>query len=128
MLIVNPILKIKTKYYSPLILGLIFLFLIAPCKVRNYIQAELGIPQTHVLNKSQTTISQSNCLTFEVSKPATATSKISLKFIDFFVAEKFSTLHLQSQLKNNNNLKISNSKRITTIPLYILYQNIKVYS
>lgn len=55
--------------------GLILLLLISPCNVRNFIQEELGLPQTEVANKSKTYLSNSNCdsfskTTFTLVKPS----------------------------------------------------------
>lgn len=110
------------------IFGLVLLLLLSPCKIRNFIQAELGIPQTKVLNKSQSTISQSNCLNFGVSEIVQSVSKPTFQQLDLFVLDAFNfgfTLDLQNQ----SFYQISSKNHtVSTIPLYILYQNFKVYS
>ena len=35
------------------VVSLAFLLLVSPCKVRNFFQAELGLPQTEVSNKNK---------------------------------------------------------------------------
>jgi hypothetical protein len=110
------------------IFGLALLLLILPYKVRNFIQAELGTPQTTVLNKSQSTISQSNCQTFEVSETLKNSSKPTFKPSEFLISEasRFDfTIYL---LKHSFNLNARGSQQATGVPLYILYQNFKVYS
>jgi len=110
------------------IFGLVLLLLISPCKVRNSIQAELGIPQTKVLNTSQSAISLSNCQTFELSETVQTISKPTLNQCDFLISEasRFDfTIYL---LKHSFNLHTSRSQQATDVPLYILYQNLKVYS
>ncbi|WP_299252036.1 hypothetical protein [uncultured Lacinutrix sp.] len=110
------------------IFGLLLLLLLSPCKVRNFIQAELGIPQTKVLNKSQSTISQSNCQIFEISETAKTVSKPDFKQPDFSVSEASTLDFTIYLLKHSFNLNTSRSQQVSNVPLYILYQNLKVYS
>lgn len=108
--------------------GLVLLLLLSPCKVRNFIQAELGVPQTKVLNKSQSTISQSKCQTFEVSETVQNISKSTFQQSVLLIsgASRFDfTIHL---IKHPFSLKASRSLQATDVPLYILYQNLKIYS
>lgn len=118
----------KNKMNSTLsIFGLVLLLLLSPCKVRNFIQAELGIPQTRVLNKSQSTISESNCQTFEFSETI-QTTKPNFQQSDFLISEA-SHFYFDSYLfKNSFNLNTSRTQQVSDVPLYILYQNLKVYS
>lgn len=121
--------KLEIKNNSVLSLfGLVLLLLLSPCKVRNFIQAELGVPQTKVLNKSQTTISTTSCVTFDVAEINHSSTTSVKKVLDFFVNEKLSTFHFPIQPKVDNTLRISKTELIPSIPLYILYQNIQVYS
>lgn len=109
------------------IIGLVILLLLSPCKVRNFIQAELGVSQTEVLNKSQTTISQSNCKTFEVSKVVKNSSK---KFNqnDYQILTNnhfdFTTPSFFKHSFNLNSLRIGKKQNI---PFYILYQHFKAF-
>jgi hypothetical protein len=110
------------------IFGLVLLLLISPCKVRNFIQAESEIPQTTVLNKSQSTISQSNCQTFQVSETLKNISKPTFKQSEFLILEasRFDfTIYL---LKHSFDLYTPRNQQATGVPQYILYQNLKVYS
>lgn len=121
-------LEIKKHYSSILsIFGLVLLLLLSPCKVRNFIQAEVGVPQTNVLNKSQATISTS-CVAFDVAEINHSSSTSVKKALDFFVNETLFAIHFPVHSKTTNTLRISKSKLISSIPLYILYQNIQVYS
>ncbi len=110
------------------IIGLVILLLLSPCKVRNFIQAELGISQTEVLNKSQTTISQSNCKTFEASKVVKNSSK---KVFNQNEHQILTNTNYHFDFKTPSSFKHSfnlNSLRIgkkQNIPLYILYQHFK---
>ncbi|MFA7688282.1 MAG: hypothetical protein WCY25_10500 [Moheibacter sp.] len=122
--------KLDIKKYSLILslLGLALLLLLSPCKVRNFIQAQIGLPQTNVLNKSLATISTASCVAFDVAEINHSSSPSVTKAVDFFVNEPAFILHFPVQLKTNNTLRISKSKLIPSIPLYILYQNIQVYS
>lgn len=121
--------KINIKVHSILsIFGFVLLLLLSPCKVRNFIQAELGVPQTKVLNKSQSAISQSNCQTFEISETVQTISKPTFKQSGFLISEAYHfdfTIYL---LRHSFSLSTSRSQQVTDVPLYILYQNLKVYS
>jgi len=96
---VNEKLKIKNSsaFYS--ILGLAFLLLFSPCKVRNYVQAELGLPITEVANKSKTTISNANCNSFENSETAIASSS-----------------KAKASTKENLFIKVENNLGISIVP------------
>lgn len=108
--------------------GLVLLILLSPCKVRNYLQSELGIPQTKVTNKSQSLIPQSDCQTFEILEAVQTTSKPTFQQSDFLISEayrlevNFESLHRPSYPSSSRN----NSTSI--VPLYILFQNLKIYS
>ena len=116
------------KYYSILSMyGLVLLLLLSPCKVRNFVQAELGLPQTNVLNKSQTTISSTSCVTFDIAKTNQSSSS-DKKAPENLASNEFFAFHFPVQLKITNTHRISKSKLIPSLPLYILYQNIQVYS
>ncbi len=128
LLTMNKLLKTKSRYSFALILGLVFLFLVSPCKVRNFIQIQLGAQQTKVLNKSKTTVSTESCVTFDVAQSNYSPSISVTKTLDFFVNDKFFALHLLEHTKANHSYSISDLKLIPSIPLYILYQNIRVYS
>jgi len=110
------------------IFGLVLLLLLSPCKFRNFIQAELGLPQTKVLNKSQSAISQSNCQTLELSETVQTISKPTLNQSDLLISEASRFDFIIYLIKHSFNLNTSRSRQATDVPLYILYQNLKVYS
>ena len=117
------------KYYSLLsIIGLVLLLFLSPCKVRNFVQVELGVPQSNVSNKSQTTLSTISCLAFDVAEINHSSSTSVTKALTPVVNEKLFTFDSPIQSKAKNALRISKSKLIPSIPLYILYQNIQIYS
>ncbi|HZW62712.1 MAG TPA: hypothetical protein VFF15_03610 [Flavobacteriaceae bacterium] len=107
--------------------GLALLLLLSPCKVRNYIQAELGIAQTQVPGKSQTVLSQTSCYTVDVHKAVEQVTKPESQSPQALFSVPFSTLTV---LASNSCLSLITGENPsgTNIPLYILYQNLKVYS
>ena len=108
--------------------GLVMLLLLSPCKVRNFIQAELELPQTETLNKSQATITPSDCLAFENSDSIEIASKLRIQSNKFLIS-KVSFLDFELYLpKSKLNLRASSRPKIIDVPLYILFQNPKVYS
>lgn len=121
--------KIEKLYTILSIFGLVLLLLLSPCKVRNSIQAELGIPQTNALNKSQSVISQSNCQTFEFSQVVQTISKSTVEqaYIPI-ILEGCSFGLILKKNKHSFLLNKSRSTQATDVPYYILYQNLKVYS
>jgi len=120
--------KINKMNSTLSIFGLVLLILLSPCKVRNFIQAELGIPQTKVLNKSQSTISESNCQTFEFSETIQTITKPTFQQSDFLISEASHFDFASYLFKNSFNLNTPRTQQVSDVPLYILYQNLKVYS
>jgi len=119
-------LNIKTKHTLLPLLGLVLLLLLSPCKVRNFIQVELGITQTEVSNKSQSTIGYSDCNDFEITdnsiKKSTSSANTIAILRDFntaFVVSDISKSYIQPDQVGTNS--------VSKIPLYILYQNFKNY-
>lgn len=121
-------LKIKETSLILSIFGLVLLLLFSPCKVRNFIQVEFGIPQSEVLNKSQSIASQSDCLTFEVSKTVLSYSKPSVHQPSFLFTEVDSFEPTVNQIICLFSPYKSVNKLVSDIPLYILYQNLKIYA
>ncbi len=121
-------LNLKTIVTVLPVLGLILLLLLSPCKVRNYIQAELGIPQTEVSNKSKTTINETNCNTFEAFQNDFSSSKKPIQHLPYLAVNNliFSLITNGFNKKSFYYLKRRNHS-VSPIPLYILYQNLKVY-
>ncbi|OYX28201.1 MAG: hypothetical protein B7Z06_02250 [Flavobacteriales bacterium 32-35-8] len=117
----------KISSFLP-ILGLAVLLLLSPCKVRNYIQAELGLPQTQVSNKSQSIISQSNCQTFEVSDAVQTIAKPTLQQSYFLISDTYRLVFTPDLFKQSIHPITSRNHKVSLVPLYILYQNLKVYS
>ena len=120
--------KINKMNSTLSIFGLVLLLLLSPCKVRNVIQTEFGIPQTKVLNKSQSTVSQSNCQTFELSEALHTTSKQTLQQSGFLIPETTRFDFTTRLLKSSFNFNTSGNQQVSGVPLYILYQNLKIYA
>ncbi|WP_440122141.1 hypothetical protein [Tenacibaculum sp. Ill] len=110
-------------------IGLVILLLFSPCKVRNFIQAELNIPQTEVSNKSQTTHSQINCYDSEITDASlvqiVSYSKTSPAFLN--KAFNFSPRLIES-LPRKTISNYQKKRHVTSlIPLYILFKNFKAH-
>ena len=104
--------------------------MLSPCKVRNYIEAEVGITQTEVVNKGITTITSSSCVSTDNIKNTATSSKFSLEFVPSFLAKNVN-LTFNSFLSfspKEVNTYSSKNECIVFVPLYILHQNFKVYS
>lgn len=110
------------------ILGLVFLLLLSPCKIRNFIQAETGVSLTRVLNKSQSTISQSDCQTYETSYSIQLNTQPTVTLSNFVIPKVFSFKPRIRLVREYYIINPSENQLISDVPLYILYQNIKVYS
>tara|TARA_R110002049_G_scaffold293156_4_gene478021 strand:- start:2442 stop:2819 length:378 start_codon:yes stop_codon:yes gene_type:complete len=107
--------------------GLAVLLLLSPCKVRSFIQGELDIPQTEVVNKSQTTISNTNCNDISVVSSTLLKEKSFTQHFPASVAEadlaftvfNFPNNYIQSHIARNHSA--------SAVPLYILYQSFTDY-
>lgn len=119
--------KININSILPLF-GLALLLLFSPCKLRNFIQAELGVQQTNTLNKSQSTLSQTSCKTLTTTKVSQTLSKSISPQPDYASIEKhfFGIAYdfCMDAYSNRESYKLN----LTGVPLYLLYQNIQIYS
>ena len=121
-------LKIKQINTILSIFGLAALLLSSPCKVRNLIQAELGIPQTKVLNKSKATIAPSSCQAFAASRAVQTLSVQEVLQPDSPIQEAYHSkiaIHSAQYLCTR---KALNGQLIYDVPLYILYHSMLLYS
>ncbi|MBZ9651006.1 hypothetical protein [Psychroflexus montanilacus] len=109
------------------VLGLGLLLLLSPCKVRNFVQAELGVEQTQVSSKSQSLAPQFSCQTQEIVQAKATTSKLEAKQFSYAGPINFSVdfdaTFLQASIQND----YARPKVASSVPLYILYSNLKVY-
>jgi hypothetical protein len=113
-----------TSVFSVVALGL--LLLVSPCKVRNFIQAELGVEQTQVSNKSQSFVPQFNCQHLEHAEANALISKTGLEFTSYAGSLNFNVnldtiSHRSLVVKHDTSSKVASS-----VPLYILYNHLKV--
>lgn len=110
------------------IIGLAFLLLLSPCKIRNFIQAELGVPQTEVANRSQTTLSSSNCSTSEIITTVLSKTEFSTQEAPVFLAKHFHLdIHRIAVSKAAGHFHKERNLSVSSIPLYILYKNFKAF-
>lgn len=118
----------KTSSLFPIV-GLVFLLLFSPCKVRNFIQAELNVPLTEVSSKSQTTTSNLSCYSSKIVDESLIQVSSSVKVLQLFFVRTFN-FSVQF-IENIPNETVSNYKKkrflTPSVPLYILFKNFKVY-
>ncbi|RFC54313.1 hypothetical protein [Brumimicrobium aurantiacum] len=121
--------KIKVLRHPISILSLVFLLFIAPCTVRNAIQAEVGVKQTQVSNKSQTSFSQHSCIdsVFELHQINKGKADSAQK-VNLFKASRFNNLNLPVGNKILPPQFARGNIPSIEVPLYILYQNFQLYA
>lgn len=120
--------KIKNVFTTLPILGLALLLLLSPCKVRNFIQSELDLAQTQVLNKSQSAFSQISCQDFEITTSDNTRPKQNLNISKALPLESYTTTLTEHPCKDSKIILLSDYDSTSDVPLYILYQNLKVYA
>lgn len=102
--------------------------MLSPCKVREYIEFQLDLPQSEVVNKSQTTLNTSNCASFENTDFTLASSKNSSQNKSVLAIQNFSSsisaVSLTDQKATFQNIR---NLSVSLTPYYILYRNFKVY-
>lgn len=109
------------------ILGLAALLLLSPCKVRNFIQAELGVDSTQVTNKSKSLASQSSCQFQDIAQAKVASNQLDVQqfsnagHINFSI--DFEVVLLTSSIQN----EYIRPNLASSVPLYILFNHFKVY-
>jgi hypothetical protein len=109
------------------IIGLALLMLLSPCKVKNYFQANFGVAQTTVINKSQTALSQIDCRSTEVSELIEVTTKREIKHPHFFIPETTQITFPVDLSSATSGYLTPRKYPVFFVPLYILYQKLKVY-
>ncbi|WP_435254563.1 hypothetical protein [Tenacibaculum sp. A30] len=121
--------KITQKSTLFPIIGLIFLLLFSPCKVRNFVQAELNVPQTEVSNKSQTTHNQLSCYDSEITDASLIQVASSTKILAVFLTRAFNfSFYFIESFPSKITADYQKKRFVTSsIPLYILFKNFKVY-
>ena len=108
------------------VIGLAVLLLLSPCKVRGAIQAELGFPKTEVSNKNQTTLSNSSCSAYESTTKTLSNTKFSAEYLPAIPAGNSNSNEFDLA-EQSVDLYPTRNHPVSLIPLYILYQNFKVY-
>lgn len=130
MLVIEKVkegLDIKKASLVLSILGMALLLLFSPCKVRNFIEVELGLPQSEVLNKSQSVVSQSVCQTFDLSEIIHSSSKPTIQKPGFLISDDYNS-EFKVDLHNYFFTPYTSViQQVVEIPLYILYQNLKLH-
>ena len=109
------------------LLGLALLLFLSPCKIRNFIQGELGVPQTEVSNRSQSTIENASCSNVQIATNTLIKQKYSSQHLPAVLAQFESTFKALDFANNDLQLPGARNHSASAIPLYILYQNFKDY-
>ena len=110
------------------VIGLALLLLFSPCKIRNYVEAELNLPQTEVANKSKTTISNANCNTSELSERTQVANHQLQQSSAVLVAKSVLSVAIDNRAEEKQTTTyLKGSTSFLIVPLYILYRNFKVY-
>lgn len=109
------------------IIALTLLLFISPCKVRNFIQAEIGVLQTEVANKSQTTLNKTNCVELELAITSVKSNNDFLKYTSLPIAGIELPFRHFTSITNYNSTYTNRNHSGSNVPLYILYQNFKNY-
>ena len=117
--------KHTALFHSVSVTLLIALLLLSPCKVRNLIQAEIGVTTTAASNKSKSTLSKTACVTAkEIATISSAnTAEVQLHAV---LPTPISFCWNAAEIKNQPCLiNASQTRRNKSVPLYILYQNFR---
>ncbi len=101
------------------------LLVLSPCKVRNFIQAQLGVPQTEVLNKSQTTREQANCRVYEAIPKQIVNAGSFDKYVPF-AATGFADLYFSDAGYVHSDKPLKPAIARKTIRLYLMHGNLKI--
>ena len=121
--------KTKIKALSGLLpfFGLALLLLLSPCKVRNFLQAELGLAKTKVVSKNKTTLNNNNCSDLDIVADLFAKEKPAPKLIPLYPTAVEWPLVAYNTTNNYILPNESRNHTVARVPLYILYQNFKDY-
>ncbi|TNE27343.1 MAG: hypothetical protein EP346_12700 [Bacteroidetes bacterium] len=102
------------------------MLLVVPCKVRNAIETALDIPTTSVTNKSQTT--HHSCCVERMDAIASVETSLSQPITLGLEPSEIFDLSCQPLAGEQFHVEGFNVASIgIDVPLYILYQNYKVY-
>ena len=101
------------------------LLLFSPCKLRNFIQDQIGVETTEATNKSKAILSPTSCVAFE--EATTTTLKNDSAFQTLAVLPtSVSAVFYSTEIKTEaGSVLTSQILRNEPVPLYILYQNFK---
>jgi len=119
--------NIKLPHASIAILLIGFL-LLAPCKVRHFIQAQLGVPLTEVATPSKSALGQHDCqvLAVPVSALAQGPRATSHPPIDAPIIAPGLRLGGHSRLDAAAPLRRASAPVASAVPLYVWYQHFKL--
>lgn len=104
---------------------LIALLLVSPCKVRNLIQAEIGVAITAATNKSKSALSKSICVIAEEIAATSPVHDTEVQLHAVLPAPLFFWWNTTEIKKQVFLINASQTQRNKSVPLYILYQNFR---
>ncbi len=110
-----------------LLLGLAFLLLLSPCKVKNYFQTQFGVAATTVLNKSQSPKTPSSCQPLAFSKAEHQLAHPVFPYSLFLCSNGSQVIFSNEFAPALAPLNSPRKAYFPLVPLYILFQNLKVY-
>lgn len=109
---------------------LAFLLLLSPCKLRHYVQAQVGASTTQTLNKSKSSVVKHNCynsLEDSIYKND-STKAFQLDIKNSFNSDAVVIKPYVFQLNNNGTDDASSKPLGLKSPIYILYSNLLIYA
>ena len=112
-------------FHSASIALCLVLLLLSPCKLRNFIQDQIGVETTEATNKSKATLSPASCVAFEEVTATTLKNDSAfqkLAVLPTSVSAGFYSTEIKTEASP---LLTSQILRNVPVPLYILYQNFK---
>ncbi len=101
------------------------LLVLSPCKLRNFIQDQIGVETTEATNKSKATLSPASCVAFEAVTATTVKNEATFQTLAVLpnsVSAGFYSTEIKTKV---GPLLTSQILRNEPVPLYILYQNFK---
>ncbi len=108
------------------VVGLALLLVLSPCKLRHFIQGEIGLPQTEVSNKNKAVLTDADC---EVTDAAVYANGPSDKTPpETLPAENLTPQPFPSEGERKSLPTVTRGESAAGVPYYILYRRFQVYA
>ena len=116
--------NILNSFFS---VGLLTLLLVvAPCKVRNFIEGQIGLPTTEVAHKSKNSLHTSSCTSAEVNDAYYHETSKPVEYVPVSPTASILAFSQNEILRKDVSILVSYTPTALTIPLYILFQILKL--